>query len=712
MLLGPPTAAERPYDRPVDPQRLLDGLDPAQRRAVLSEATPLAILAGAGSGKTRVLTRRIAHRSTSGAADARHVLALTFTRRAAAELDSRLRAFGLRDLPAAGTFHAVAYAQLRTRWATQPGGAPTLLDRKVRILGRILGSTTRMSPADLATEIEWARARLVSPDRYPIAAAQADRRTGVDPERVAEWYRRYEDEKRKRGLVDFDDLLERCAEAIEADPGFAAAQRWRFRHLFVDEYQDVNPLQERLLRAWLGDRTDLTVVGDPNQAIYGWNGADASYLREFSRHHPGGEVVALDRSYRSTPQILAVAASALGDAGFGGAISAVRADGPAPTVTGYRTDVDEANGIARAVHDLHAPGRPWGAQAVLVRTNAQTALLEAAFRRAAIPHRVRGASSLLDGPDVRDLLRSFERSTDPLATTIADLGAELRTERTRLERELGLDLDGDDPTGATGGGLGDATAAERRLASLEQIVRLGRDLLVVDPHARTEAFRGWLTSTLQDEGDGGRDAVSIVTFHAAKGLEWPVVHVAGLEAGYVPISHARTAEARAEERRLLYVALTRAQDELRCTWAAERTFGIQAVERRPSPHLAAIGASIAADAAERTGPADGREALAESREVLAHHDRAPAVVHDLAADHELREALYAWREDQARKGAVRPTVVLSDKAVEALVRSRPASSDDLAALADIGPSARSRHGARLLAIVAGAADATPDPGAR
>jgi DNA helicase-2/ATP-dependent DNA helicase PcrA len=397
-------------------------------------------------------------------------------------------------------------------------------------------------------------------------------------------------------------------------------------------------------------------------------------------------VVALDRSYRSTPQILATAASALGDGGRPVTITSERADGPAPTITGYLTDVDEANGVARAVHDLHAPGRPWSAQAVLVRTNAQTALLEAAFRRAAIPHRVRGAGSLLDDPEVRSALRDLDRSREPLATTLADLDAELRAERADLA--VGDDLDGD------------ATAAERRLAALEQLVRLGRDLLVVDPHARTEAFSGWLRSTLGDEADRSHDAVAIVTFHAAKGLEWPVVHVAGLEAGYAPISHARTPEARAEERRLLYVALTRAEDVLRCSWAAQRTFGSQTVERRPSPYLEALRATASEVAA--TTPADPRRALQGTRTVLAEHDAAPPSVEELHADHDLRAALRAWRADEARKGSVRPTVVLSDKAVEALVRARPGTPEELVALADIGPSARERHGARLLAIVADA----------
>jgi DNA helicase-2/ATP-dependent DNA helicase PcrA len=675
----------------MDPDRLLDGLDPSQREAVTTEASPLAILAGAGSGKTRVLTRRIAHRCLTGSADPRHVLAITFTRRAAGELDTRLRAFGLRDLPAAGTFHAVAYAQLRTRWAATGTAVPTLLDRKARVLRRILGSTTRIDAADLAAEIEWARARLVEPDAYPQAAARADRRPPVDPERIAEWYRRYEQEKRRRGLVDFDDLLARCADAIETDPTFAAAQRWRFRHLFVDEFQDVNPLQERLLRAWLGGSPDLCVVGDPNQAIYGWNGADASFLLRFAERYPGGRVVRLGRTYRSTPQVLATAAAVL--AGVPDAVPVpepVRSDGPVPRTTGYATDVAEAQGIARAVHDHHGPGRPWSAQAVLVRTNAQAALIEAAFRRAAIPYRLRGAHHVLDDPEVRDLLRRLERLREPLATTVADLEQAVAAQREALGATEG--------EAAVGGEAADHHALGRRLAAYELIVRLGHDLLVVEPTARTEGFGEWLRATVGTEGERDVDAVTIATFHAAKGLEWPVVHLAGLEAGYVPITHARTPAARAEEQRLLYVAVTRAADVLSGTWAQRRTFGAQEVDRRPSPHLAAMRAAAAELAAASRAPASPTAAVAESRASLA---AAPgARPDDERAAAAVRAALRGWRAEQARAAGVRPTVVLADRALEALARRRPADPAELAEVAELGPVARDRHGPHLLALIA------------
>src|SRR3954447_15335433 len=290
---------------------LLDGLDATQRDAVTSPAAPLAILAGAGAGKTRALTRRVAWQSREGAIDPAHVLAVTFTRKAAGELRTRLGRLGVRESVTAGTFHAIALAQLRRRADEQGRMMPELLDRKVRLLMRILpqrGREGALAAAEIASEIEWAKARLVKPDGYEAAVTLAGRGTPRPPGEVAAIYLSYEREKRKRGLVDFDDLITGCADVLERDADFAAAQRWRFRHLFVDEFQDASAAQFRLLRAWLGDRNDLCVVGDPDQAIYGFAGADASYLGGFRRvfptdRFPDVAVVQLGRNYRSTPQV-------------------------------------------------------------------------------------------------------------------------------------------------------------------------------------------------------------------------------------------------------------------------------------------------------------------------------------------------------------------------------------------------------------------------
>lgn len=676
-------------------RRLVEGLDPEQREAVTTEAQPLRILAGAGSGKTRVLTRRIAHRVATGEADPRRVMALTFTRKAAGELTSRLTTLGLRERPTAGTFHAVAYAQLRQRWAAADRQPPALLERKGRVLGPLVGRSDRLGVAELSAEIEWAKARLVAPERYAAEAERADRRPPAPVERIAALYARYEAEKRKRRVVDFDDLLVQCHAALVEDPEFARAQRWRFRHLFVDEFQDVNPLQFGLLRAWLGPRSDLCVVGDPHQAIYRWNGADASFLLAFDEHFPGATTVRLATNYRCAEPIVRAAAAVLSartdrnPARFAWpALPRVtREGGRAPTLRADATDVEEAAAVARSVRDHRAPGAPWRAQAVLVRTNAQASFIDSALRRSGIPTRLRGAVSLLEHPAVRDALRTAAGSREPLAGWLAD-----------LEQALQPNAPGDDP---------EADPDGRGLA-LGELVRLGRELAVAEPAAPAAALSGWLAANLRGEDplDGG-DAVDVATFHASKGLEWSIVHLAGIEDGLVPISHARTAEAVAEEQRLLYVAITRARDELVVSWARERSFGERTKRRSPSPWLPAVQAG--GTAAPAPAAASQLDRLAATRASLdATEPPAASPPADLVESG--ARALRRWRSRVARGAGVTPAVILGDKALASLAARRPASHSELVATGALGPIAASRYGEEVLAVLAGAGPAKEEDG--
>ncbi|MCD9624987.1 UvrD-helicase domain-containing protein [Rhabdothermincola salaria] len=686
----------------MDPDALLEGLNDAQRAAVTSEAAPLCILAGAGSGKTRVLTRRVAWRAATGDLDPRHVLTLTFTRKAAGELTARLRALGLRDNVAAGTFHGIAYAQLRSRWADRGIEPPTLLERKVGFVARLLPPGRQQVPAiDLVAEIEWAKARMVAPDRYAEAAERASRRPPIPGDEVARIFAAYEDARRRQRMVDFDDLLRLCARDLDRDPDFAAAQRWRFQHLFVDEFQDVNPLQQALLDAWLGDRLDLCVVGDPNQAIYAWNGADAQLLRLFPKRYPTAEVVRLTTNYRSSPQVLAVANAVLAGGGRGvdrdGALVATRPEGPVPTVTAHDDDRAEARGIARAVRDQHRPGSPWSAQAVLVRTNAQITLLEEALHEVGIPFRVRGGAALLDQPEVKAALRTVQRATGGFPEALADLEAAVA-----------------DPDGTEG------DRAEERRANLEALVRLAHDYTAVEPVPSVPGFLTWLRATTRaDQPDRHGDAVEIATFHAAKGLEWPVVHLAGLEQGLVPIGHARTGEALAEELRLFYVALTRAERELCLTWAAERTFGTRAMKRDRSPYLETVVAACAAlrsgadpaqvgqGGAPLGGAAPGRAraarpsaARSRSRPNLPRTRGAPAP-DDLDDDaRALFEALRDWRAGKARAAAMPPYVICNDRTLLELATRRPRTTTALLAVHGLGEVKVGRFGDELLDLVA------------
>ena len=718
----------------MDADALLVGLDPNQRRAVTHPSNPLCIMAGAGSGKTRVLTRRIAWRAVTGDADPRHVLALTFTRKAAGELSGRLRRFGLRDVPAAGTFHATAWAQLRTWWEGGDRRPPTLLEHKARILRTIIDRNDRLSTAELAAEIEWAKARLVPPDGYAAAATAAARRVTAPPKVVAERYARYEEEKQRKGLVDFDDLLANCATALETDRSFGDAQRWRFRHLFVDEFQDVNPLQFRLLGGWLGDSDDLCVVGDANQAIYRWNGADASYLTRFTDHFPGAAVVEVHDNYRSSPQILAVASSVL-PGSSGRPLRANRPDGPVPVVVAYDNDTDEANGVARALRDHHGPSGRWASQAVLVRTNAQTVPITQALRLARIPYRVRGGSGLLDDGWVRGLLRAAcPDAATPFSTALADMEALLvdqidpdaieveaapgptgdpSTERGRLPAP---GVTGDRPSGrgrlpAAGPPSGRGRARrpsgpvelprpmnDEQRAALEVLVALGREFLPLDPRGGASAFPSWLAASMRSEGsEAGGDAVDLATFHAAKGLEWEVVHLAGLEQGFVPISRSRNdPEAEAEERRLLYVAVTRAERELRVTWAAERAFGERVAERSPSPWLKLMVAATSTQRREsRAAPTP--VGLAAARARLRPPDEAAV---SQSTDRALLAVLQAWRARVARGADVPATVVLADRTLVAIAQRRPTERHHLVDVAGLGPLKLAEHGDTILGLVA------------
>jgi DNA helicase-2/ATP-dependent DNA helicase PcrA len=689
----------------MDPEALLEGLDDAQRAAVTSTAQPLVVLAPAGSGKTRVLTRRIAHRVASGAADPRHVLALTFTRKAAGELDDRLRRLGLRGDATTGTFHAVAWGTLRTRWVDQGRTPLSLLDRKGAILTDLAPSTPgkdkRTVAGDLATEIEWAKARMITPDAYVEAVQRAGRKPALRAEVVAEAYAAYETRKRRGGLVDFDDLLALVARALEEDAEFASAQRWRFRHLFVDELQDVNPLQFRLLEAWRGDRYDVTAVGDPQQAIYGWNGADAGFLLDIHRWWPPAHVIELDRSYRSTPEILEGAAAVLrGARQTARAVVSARAAGPPPRLAGHADDRAEAIAIARAVRLAHAPGRRWSEQAVLVRTHAQTHLLAEALRGAGIPHRVRGGAAFLERSDVRRAVRGLRDATVPLGTALADL--ELQLEAEALEDEV-VDLRDDDDDGRVA--ALDRQADER--AALGALLRMGRDYLRLDPMGRADTFSAWLTATVQSEGDhpGSRDAVDLATFHAAKGLEWATVHLAGIEDGYVPIAHAKTAAARAEEARLLYVAMTRAQRDLRISWAERRTFSGKVVDRRRSPLLDPLVQQAASRPVEPepgsiSPPVEGwADEVARQRKRL--RAGAPTVAPEL-------DALRRWRDQAARAARIDPDAVLPDHVLSRVVAARPADLEALGAVRGVGPILARRFGDAMLGAMASPADAGGD----
>jgi DNA helicase-2/ATP-dependent DNA helicase PcrA len=678
---------------------VLVGLSSSQRAAVISESEPLCVLAAAGAGKTRVLTRRIAYRAQRGTGDPAHSVAVTFTRKAAGELQHRLRQLGLREQVAAGTFHALASAQLHRWWSDRGQPPPVLLERKGRLLAPLAGSRRGLahaSVADLAGHLEWARARMVTPEHFE-AAVRAEGRllpTGVTAADLAALYSRYEHEKRRRGLVDFDDLLSLCADALERDSEFAGAQRWRWRHVYVDEFQDLNPLQHRLLLAWLGASRDLFVVGDPHQAIYGWNGADPDLLAQVPRRWPSTEVIYLDANHRCTRQIVEAAASVLGPAG--GRLHSAGREGPRPGIRAYPSETAEAHGIAAEVRRGHEEGRPWGSMAVLARTNAQLIPIQKALGAAGVPFWAPAQAALLDDPAVRRVLQEVRRDPGrPLQAAIADLTAQADDE--------------DDPGGES---VTKRPGDDAGRGALTVLADMARGFAGQEPGSTVGRWLAWLPVALRDGSDSTTrsGAVTLCTFHRAKGLEWDGVWVAGLEQGLVPIGRGGSASADAEERRLLYVALTRAATDLRCSWARQRTFGSRPVPRDPSPWLERIedpGRSDRSVGPGRATTREWRDRIDEQRRGL--RDRSNSARRPIRSklppgwaepDPDLVRSLRAWRLDTARTSGVPAYMVLHDVTLEALAALRPGTVEQLLAVPGLGPVKAARYGPSLLSLVA------------
>jgi len=565
------------------PSRVLVGLTDAQRRAVEVDDAPLCVLAGAGSGKTTVLTRRVARRALDGTLRAEHALVVTFTRKAAGELRDRLARLGVPGGVRAGTFHAVALAQLRTYWADHGTRPLALVDDPTRLVRAVLGPGGA-GPGEVAAvvaEVHWAQVRMLRPEEFSAAALATDRGAppGMTHGDVAEVFARYQGEKQRRGVLDLDDLITRAAAVLEDDPVAAAAQRWRTRHLFVDEFQDVNPAQWRLLRAWLGEGRDLFVVGDPRQAIYSWNGADPSLLDRLPSLVPGTTVVRLDDNHRSTPQVVSAATAVLGAE----VAQASRPDGPRPVVEGFDDDDAEAAALARWLRRAHRPGRRWSHLAVLARTNTRLEPVARALARAGIPHRHANdaAAAARQRRALADLRRM--RGDRSLRSALAEVVVEVAARAPEDAPGVG----GPPPT----------------------LLRLADEHAAEYPDGTVGEFLEWLAAGADEElGLDRADGVELSTFHRAKGLEWPAVAVVGLEDGMVPIAYATTPDAVAEERRLLYVALTRAEDDLWCSWAATRRSGDRTWRTQASPLLSAVEEAVAV--AGPTPSADPRQIAA------------------------------------------------------------------------------------------------------
>ncbi|BDI23447.1 ATP-dependent helicase [Herbiconiux sp. L3-i23] len=570
----------------MNPEALLEGLDEDQRRAAGSLLGPVCLLAGAGTGKTRAITHRIAYGVATGAYPPNRVMALTFTTRAAGELRSRLRTLGAAGV-SARTFHSAALAQLSYFWPQTVGGTlPRVLDSKARLLAQAAEAAhVAVDTAvlrDLAAEIEWRKVSGLSLEAYEDAAEKRALPQGIDAMRATAVQRSYEQIKDSRRQLDFEDVLLATIGMIEEEERIAQQVRAQYRFFVVDEYQDVSPLQEQLLDSWLGDRRDVCVVGDASQTIYTFAGADADYLLDFGKKHPGAEVIRLERNYRSDPGVLAVANRLMRDRPGALTLTPTRsgAEGRAVDIAAYPDELSEARSVADDILARIEAGESASEIAVLFRINSQSAALETALAERGVSATVRGTGRFFDLREVKEAMMMLRAaaltlSNEPLFKTVSD-----------VLRSLGWTQDAPEARGAL----------RDRWESLDTIMTMAEQC---PPGTTTAGFVDELTERQAAQHEPTRDAVTLATLHSAKGLEWDTVYLVGLTEGYLPISYAKTPQAIEEERRLLYVGVTRARRQLRLSWA--QTAPHRAVARTRSRFLEELGTSIEDAAPTRVG---------------------------------------------------------------------------------------------------------------
>jgi len=695
---------------PVISDPLIADLDDEQREAVLAPRGPVCVLAGAGTGKTRTITHRIAQLVAAGHVAAGQVLAVTFTQRAAGEMRTRLRALGAAAHTGSGvgavqalTFHAAAHRQLRYFWPRVVGDTGwQLLDSKFAVVARAASSSRLQLSTDdvrdVAGEIEWAKASLISPEQYPDAVAAAGRDIPLDATRVATVYAGYESLKSRDddvALLDFDDLLLHTAAAIENDAAIAEEFRDRYRCFVVDEYQDVTPLQQRVLSAWLGDRDDLTVVGDANQTIYSFTGATPRYLLDFSRQFPEATVVRLERDYRSTPQVVSLAnrviAAARGRvAGSKLHLVGQRDPGPAASFSEHPDEVAEAAAVAKSISRLVESGTPPAEIAVLYRINAQSEVYEEALTEAGIAYQVRGGEGFFSRQEIRQALLVFQRAANRETDgALPDVVREL------LEP---LGLTAEPPTG---------TRARERWEALSGLAELVDEEVAHRPQLDLPGLLAELRTRADSRHPPVVQGVTLASLHAAKGLEWDAVFLVGLTDGTLPISHALAhgaeSEAVEEERRLLYVGITRARMHLALSWSLSRNPGGRQ-SRKPSRFLNGLAPQTQSDS---TGSRPRRSRGPASRCRICNNQlTTPAAImlrrcETCAADidDELLLQLKDWRLRTAKDLKVPAYVVFTDNTLIAIAEMLPSDDAALVAIPGIGARKLEQFGPDVLELV-------------
>lgn len=702
---------------------VLEGLDPEQREVATALHGPVCVLAGAGTGKTRAITHRIAYGVRAGILQPSSVLAVTFTNRAAGEMRGRLRQLGAAGVQAR-TFHSAALRQLQYFWPKAVGGSmPRLVDRKIQLVADAAAACRirldRGELRDVTGEIEWSKVTQTVPSDYALAAAKAGRETPRAAAEIAQLYAAYEDLKRDRAVIDFEDVLLLTVAILQDRHDIAEQVRSQYQHFVVDEYQDVSPLQQRLLELWLGRRDSLCVVGDASQTIYSFTGATPDHLLDFRTRHPGATVVKLVRDYRSTPQVVHLANGLLAQARGRAAdhrleLISQRRPGPEPVYSEYTDEPAEAEGAARRIRELMDAGVRASEIAVLFRTNSQSETYEQALADAGVPYQLRGAERFFDRPEVRRAivkLRGAARfgGNDSQLDDVVDLPSQVRAV-----------LSGEGWTTEPPAGSG---AVRERWESLAALVNLAHDFAAARPAAGLNDLVAELDERAGAQHAPTVEGVTLASLHSAKGLEWDAVFLVGVAEGMMPITYAKTDEQIEEERRLLYVGVTRARERLHVSWALSRSPGGRP-NRRPSRFLDGLRPGSTATTGRTAGGGPGGVERGFTSAVSAaprRTQRTPARCRvcgrtltdagemklmrceDCPSDMDegLYERLRDWRAVQAQRSGQPAFCVFTDKTLMAIAEAVPDDEHELARIPGVGLRKLNRYGADVLTICAG-----------
>ncbi|OFS66806.1 ATP-dependent DNA helicase UvrD2 [Trueperella sp. HMSC08H06] len=655
-----------------DAEELLSHLDPRQREVAENVSGPMAVLAGAGTGKTRAITYRIAYAVHSGQQRPTNILAVTFTHRAASEMRSRLRDLGVPTVQAR-TFHSAALSQLRYFWPNAIGGrVPEIKESKVNLVAsaaaRLGMSVDKVSVRDMAAEIEWSKVSLIAPGDYEREAASQLRPevAGYSHAEIAALIRAYEEVKSERAVIDFEDVIVILIGIMRDRPDIAATIRKQYQHFVVDEYQDVSPMQHRLLQLWLGDRRDLCVVGDVSQTIYSFTGASARYLEGFTQEFRGARTVKLNRDYRSTPQIVELANAVIESDHNAAAVQLVSAlkSGRPVTYSMYADDADEAVGIAGKMLTLRELGMDFSDMVILYRTNAQSQEFETALAHAGIPYEMKGSERFFMRREVKDAM---------VALRAAARGAVAGELPQIVEDTLfGMGWRPEAP---------EAGAAKERWESQNALLKLAQAMWD-RRHASVAEFVAELEERAELGNEPTTNAVTLSSLHAAKGLEWGAVFLAGMSEGLMPISHASSPEAVAEERRLLYVGITRAREELFISYAE----GNRGRSKR-----------------KLTRFLDEHWPQPESRSTRSRRASSKAAKEQWAAENPddvaLFEELRMWRLAKAQETGKPAHLILHDVTLREIAVKKPRDLAELGRVRGIGTRKLTDYGFDLLAIV-------------